>query len=156
MENRQKILTQKAKEIRIEIEKWAEQNLPLCSNEFITVVLTIEKRPTTVIKHATVRRPRTKATDKAITNEDWEKLLSLPLSRKQKAIVDFFKENNNKPLLPTEIEELLGKNDFGPYCPSSQIEMLNLALCNLEVNYRLRKVEHGGYWETGKKFVIVE
>lgn len=156
MANRQKILTQKAEEIRAQLEEWAKQNLTLRQFEFISIVLKIEKRPIVAIKQVATRTPRLKTTDKPILEKDWKKILSLRFSQKQKAIISFFKKNNNKPLSPLEIDKLLSESSFGGSFSNPQLCLLNSVFCKLKVNYRLRKTS-GRHWEkTPLKFVIVE
>jgi len=146
MDYREKLLEEKANEISKELEGWAKDNLSLKQNEFIALSLTLEERPITQIKQVAVnpsRGPKTHRTNQTLADQDWEKILSLPFSSKQKDIFNLFRQNNNKPLLPNKIEEFIHQN-IKKYAPSAsndfgygQLSGINSIFSRLRYPYRL-------------------
>lgn len=78
-------------------------------------------------------------TDQALTEEDWDRIFSLPFLDDQRAILGLFKTNGNKNLWPDKIRELLPGIRWrkGSTFTYSRMCAINRVFCVTHSKYRL-------------------
>jgi len=131
MEDKQKALSQKAEEARMQIEEWAIKESLLKPDECIKLSLTVKKKSTLTIRTSRAGREIVNKEDK-ITGEDWKIIESCRFSTAQRNFLEVFKRMEIAPVAKLE--------EMGFSATFSKIQGINHVFCISGLNYRIRTV----------------
>jgi len=138
------VLNKKVAEIKEDFEKWLMEKNILLLGEIAVISIHIGKTPIVTTKITRGGRRLLKYSSKELQQEDWDKILSVPFSKRELAILEMIRQNGNQPTSCEKIRAELLKQ-FGHRGDGIYDGALNIRFSTRNLPYRLK--------ECGKSFM---